>query len=684
LALRKGEGRATSELTLRRPGAAPFDLAVSARMDGDTARLGIEGRGRLAPLAAWLGERVGSTIERDMVLLSLEATLGPDRRIEARGAAGVGDGIALEGDAVLADGTLRATLSRGAADLALLARLLGLGWEPSGRAEVADATVAWKLDAPGLPVVRAQVALPTLALSAAGRAIRVEGVQGRLALDPDAAGHALTGELRAERVEADGVGASPAAARYRARLGSGWAPGRVDLDGLRLRLDGVTFQGKAGYDVPTGRLDAELTAPGFEASALVGRLAPGWLGPGDRLGLSGLRLVATGLEPAGLDAGRLLIQAGSVAARRGQAEVAAGRVTARADLDPAGIALALEAESLALAAAELRTPVPRLVARGGLVRADDGGLRLGQLDLAIQDAQGREALTAGVRPGTRPGSLAVSARAPQLERLGWLWPAVRREVKGTARLDVEVSGDGFAEADGRVVLDVAESELPDLKVSIRELRADVPVHRGVAGEPPWGTLEVGELIGYGVVVRDVTTPVRVWKGRLLLNDLTYALYSGTGKGWSEVDLEPEGLRVRGEVSGAGVRIEEFMSAYGIRGGTMTGLLGYELDYDYRAGQLGVKGRFDVPEGGTVNIEILDRLLAYAEADPTGIVRGTLTNLRVFDYKRAEALVRSAGGGIRVSVTLRGRERLLVFPAPVPEINIRNLPLSFLSRQFPRN
>jgi hypothetical protein len=187
-----------------------------------------------------------------------------------------------------------------------------------------------------------------------------------------------------------------------------------------------------------------------------------------------------------------------------------------------------------------------------------------------------------------------------------------------------------------------------------------------------------------VVVRDVTTPVRVWKGRLLLNDLAYALYSGTGKGWSEVDLEPEGLRVRGEVSGAGVRIEEFMSAYGIRGGTMTGLLGYELDYDYRAGQLGVKGRFDVPEGGTVNIEILDRLLAYAEADPTGIVRGTLTNLRVFDYKRAEALVRSAGGGIRVSVTLRGRERLLIFPAPVPEINIRNLPLSFLSRQFPRN
>jgi hypothetical protein len=257
-------------------------------------------------------------------------------------------------------------------------------------------------------------------------------------------------------------------------------------------------------------------------------------------------------------------------------------------------------------------------------------------------------------------------------------------VKGSARLDVEVDGERFADAAGRVVLDVAESELPDWKVSIRDLRADVPVSRGLAGEPPWGTLEVGELIGYGVVVRDVTTPVRVWKDRVLLRDLTYALYSGTGKGWGEAELEAEGLRLRGEVRGAGVRIEEFMSAYGIRGGTMTGLLAYDLDYDYRAGHLGVKGRFEVPEGGTVNIEILDRLLAYAEADPTGIVRSTLTALRVFDYKRAEALVRSAGDDIRVSVALRGRERLLVLPPPVPEINIRNLPLSFLSRQFPRN
>ena len=125
-----------------------------------------------------------------------------------------------------------------------------------------------------------------------------------------------------------------------------------------------------------------------------------------------------------------------------------------------------------------------------------------------------------------------------------------------------------------------------------------------------------------------------------------------------------------------------MTAYGIRGGTMTGLLRCDLDYQYRAGRLGLKGRFDVPEGGTVNIEILDRLLSYADADPTGIVRKALANLRVFDYKSAEAEVYSGADDVRVSMSLKGRERFGLFPSQVPEINILNLPLGFLGRQFP--
>jgi hypothetical protein len=117
---------------------------------------------------------------------------------------------------------------------------------------------------------------------------------------------------------------------------------------------------------------------------------------------------------------------------------------------------------------------------------------------------------------------------------------------------------------------------------------------------------------------------------------------------------------------------------------MTGLLRYELDYEYRSERPGFKGRFEVPRGGTVNIEILNRLLTYAEADPTGVLRRVLANLQVFDYKSAEATVASAGDDIRVNVSLKGREQFLIFPARVPEINIRNMPLSFLGRQFAGN
>jgi hypothetical protein len=58
------------------------------------------------------------------------------------------------------------------------------------------------------------------------------------------------------------------------------------------------------------------------------------------------------------------------------------------------------------------------------------------------------------------------------------------------------------------------------------------------------------------------------------------------------------------------------------------------------------------------------------------------NLRTFDYKAAEAEVQTAGNDITVGLALRGRERFLIFPPRVKEINVRNLPLSFLARQFP--
>src|SRR5262245_47424008 len=126
-----------------------------------------------------------------------------------------------------------------------------------------------------------------------------------------------------------------------------------------------------------------------------------------------------------------------------------------------------------------------------------------------------------------------------------------------------------------------------------------------------------------------------------------------------------------------------MAGYGVRGGTMTGLLRYDLDMRYRNGRFGADGRFQVPEGGTVTIELLDRLFKYADADPTGLVRRALGNLRAFDYKRADATVRTASDGLRVSLSLQGRELFGIFPPRVKEINVHDMPIGFLARQFPR-
>ena len=115
---------------------------------------------------------------------------------------------------------------------------------------------------------------------------------------------------------------------------------------------------------------------------------------------------------------------------------------------------------------------------------------------------------------------------------------------------------------------------------------------------------------------------------------------------------------------------------------MTGLLGYDLNVRYEGNRLGADGRMSVPEGGTVTIELLDQFLSYAEADPTGVVRRALGNLRTFDFRSAEVTVRTASDDIRVSLSLQGRNRFGIFPPRVKEINVRDMPMGFLARQFP--
>ncbi|MGH7321781.1 MAG: hypothetical protein ACRELA_19440, partial [Candidatus Rokuibacteriota bacterium] len=494
----------------------------------------------------------------------------------------------------------------------------------------------------------------------------------------------LHGDVKAARVRVAGFDVAPLETHYRVGFDAHWTPSRADLDGLRLRVAGAALQGTVTYAVTARRADAELTGEEVEAADLVRHVAPGWLAPADRLRLSGLRLTGKDVDIVALNAGAVKLEARALRLRRADGEVSGGRTTARADLEGQGITLAADAAAVTTTLPVFRGEAPKLTLSARLDRVGDGGYRPGRAEVAARDAQGRELLAAELRPGPKAGWLAVAARAPALERLQAFWPAQTRRLNGSARLDVDVDSLAFRTTEGRLALKIPEAELVAGKVSVRDFVGDIPVRRGaeVPGEPPWGAIEIGELIGYGLVVRDLTSPARLWKDRLSLNDLTYTLYSGNGKGFTEVEWEPAGLFMRGKLTGERVRVEEFVSAYGIRGGTMTGLLRYDLDYQYRADRLSVNGRFVVPEGGTVNIELLNRLLAYAETDPIGVVRAALQNLRAFDYKSAEAEVRSAGDDIRISLILRGRERFLILPPKVREISIRNMPLSFLARQFP--
>jgi hypothetical protein len=245
---------------------------------------------------------------------------------------------------------------------------------------------------------------------------------------------------------------------------------------------------------------------------------------------------------------------------------------------------------------------------------------------------------------------------------------------------------GLGTYEGRLTVKVPTAELLDGSVSLRDVSVDVPVRRGgsapTAGASPGGPLTVGELIGYGVVLYDVSGRARVADQQVTLDDLRYGLYSGQGRGTASLTLAADGLSGRAGLTGEGVRIEEFMAAYGVRGGTMTGLLRYDLNVRYHGNRLAADGGMSVPEGGTVTIELLDRFLSYASADPSGVVRRALGNLRAFDFRSAEATVRTASDDIRVSLSLRGRERFGIFPPRVREINVRDMPMGFLARQFP--
>jgi hypothetical protein len=529
--------------------------------------------------------------------------------------------------------------------------------------------------------------LPGTALpaSAAGVDVSLRGIETKVALEPREGGAAVRGELKGEQVELAGVPLGPLTTPWRADLDAAGGVSRLELAGLTARVLGAPLRGTVAYDVARARADARLEADGVPLHALVRERSPGWLGPSDHLRAGSVRLDVAGLDPRGWSAGRVDAEIRTLALRQpaGEASVDVARI--RGNVQSGTATIGLEAQRLRGTLPAFEGQIPRVDGSADVARAASG-VSVSRAALVGRDGQGRDMFQVDLRSTAgAAGPVRLAARMPALERLAPLWPSRPRQVTGSASVELEAPDLGFSAYEGRMTLQIVGAELLGGKLSLRDVAAEVPVRRGkgaaTSGRSAAGSLTMSEAIGYGVVLYEIKGRPKLADDRLTVEDLHYGLYSGQGQGTIEMDLAAA-LSVQGKFTGEGVRIDEFIAAYGIRGGTMTGLMRYDLSMGYRANRLSADGGFQVPEGGTVTIELLDRFLAYASADPTGVVKRALGNLRAFDFKSADATVRTASDDIRVSLSLHGRERFGIFPPRVKEINVRDMPIGFLARQFP--
>lgn len=686
--LHKGSGDARGEILLRAATRARMTLGLSARADGDTVRLDLAGKGELAALAPWLPGPLAEATRTAPLDLKAQLGLSPGDRAAGRLSVRLGDAVVFESALSFQDKRLRLGEMRGTADLALAWALAGLAGPVKGRAELADGEVTWMPERGGWPEARATLHVldATLPASAVGSDMLARNVEAKVTLEPRTDGVSARGELRGERVEVTGLPLAPVATPFRIDLDASGRPARLELTGLTAQVLGTPLRGTVAYDVPRARIDARLETSGGRLDALARRFGGDWLGPSDQLRAGAARIVVTGLDARAWSDGKVEAEIRDLALRQPAGEAAVQRARLQATARSGSVTVGYEVERVRGALSFFDGTLERVEGSADLAR-DAGGPRLTRATLVARDVQRREVLQAdlgGPAAGSRD-PVRLTARIPELERLSTLWPSVTRQVTGSATLELESPDMTFSAYQGRLSLRAPTVEMLDGRLSLRDLSADVPVRRGGAvpraGAPVDGSLKVEEVIGYGVVLYDVTARARAIDQRVSLTDLRYGLYSGQGRGTVDLDFT-SGLTAHAKIAGEGVRIDEFIAAYGIHGGTMTGLLRYDLDVRYGEGRLAADGRFDVPDGGTVTIELLDRLLAWSDADPTGFVKRALGNVREFNYRAAVATVGTRETGIYVNMTLKGQRVLGIFPSHVDAINVIDMPVGALARQFP--
>lgn len=474
------------------------------------------------------------------------------------------------------------------------------------------------------------------------------------------------------------------AGRGRITVGDATSPATIDL--------------ASSYDPGAGRLT-------------VGRYDLAW-DPGVRLeGEAGLD--ATGLATAtarGSALGGTLT--GRLAFRRADGAFESDLSLAPVDAAAAAARLGIAALPLAASAATLHARLAGTVDGPLTAGVELGGLRVGGLAVPVEallDASARLAGTtlaglerasltiahaghpvAIVSAASRDGGLwpiTIDAHAADLSRAGPLLPD-HAELTGAARLSGSVAAATPLVFEGQLQADVPRATVQaGLPVTMTAARTRLPIAWGPAGRPTPGTLSVSRLSAAGLSVESIRGSPRLAGPRLTVPDLAYRHYGGHGGGWLEIALDrPEAL-VRARVAGEGVDLAEVVRASGTSMGEITGKVNYVIGLEYSAAHgLVAGGRVDSgEEGGEISIAALQRLIeaSAVQNEATGLLRRTLQNLRVFRYASLDGELRWSQGDGRLDLTIRGKKRFWIFPAPVEAINIKNMPLSVLTRGLPR-
>jgi hypothetical protein len=289
--------------------------------------------------------------------------------------------------------------------------------------------------------------------------------------------------------------------------------------------------------------------------------------------------------------------------------------------------------------------------------------------------------------GSRGGALWPIAVDGKVDDLGRVAPALplTAMLSGSARIVGEVRTADGLDFQGTLTANVPRAQvILGAPVVVTDLRATVPVASGAIADTQAGSVTVERVAGYGLTLDQATSTARIAEGRLLLPDISYTQYGGHGRGWLEAALDGRPAPFRARLEGQGVDLALFVHESGSNVAHLTGTVRYlaSAQYTTRDGLVALV-RMDSEDEGEISIDAIERLIesAAVQAESSGVLRMTLENLRVFQYESLEGELRLSRGDGRVDLTLRGKKRLGIFPAPVEAINFRNVPLAVLARTF---